>query len=390
MAERREPVTLRRIVGGKGGIGLAVVCGALAALCIGIGAVNLRDARRSEAWPRTSGEIVHAEVEEHVTVRRDKDGERTSTDISYASNIAYTYRVAGREHQGQRVRWDWELERTDAEATVARYPVGSGVTVYYDPDDPANAVLEPGGAAYGYQVLIGLGVFFLAIPALWFAARALVLTLLPGFRITIDRNMAGRVERAQGWRAKWAACNWIQKTVIVIFGPLLGAALAGWLAFGAWVFSAGMDGYLHPDTAGNWPAASGQVVVSELKPILVKRSDDLGRGGTFHRYDLRIEVEYRVLANRYTLEHRFGVIDEEEQARATLARFPRGGYVNVYYDPADPGDAALTRPEPAGLGTAILGALMLAPWVFAGLALGWLWVRRRYLTPRRPAAGHPR
>jgi hypothetical protein len=42
--------------------------------------------------------------------------------------------------------------REDAEAHLARHPVGSSVAVRSDPDDPSRAVLEPGG---GWGALYG-------------------------------------------------------------------------------------------------------------------------------------------------------------------------------------------------------------------------------------------
>ena len=383
MAAQREPLTIRRIIGGQFGAGLGIVCGLLAALSLGVGITNLRAARQSEQWSTVGGEVVHSEVEEHISVRRDKN-DRATTTVTDESNIVYVYRVGGEEYRGQRVRFDWEMDRADAEATVAKYPVGTLVTVYYDPDDPSSAVLEPGGDAYVYKVMIGLGVFFLAIPAAWYAIRALVLVMLPGFKITIDRNMASRVDEAKGLRAKWAACNWIQKTAVVITFPILGAALVGWMVFAVALFYMGVDGYLHPDITQHWTETSGLVVTSEMKPILVKTSDTKGRGGVYHRYDMHIAVEYRVLATRYTMEDRRSLTDEEA-AQDLLANYRQGSYVNVYYDPDDPGDAELKPDEPAGLGMAILGALMMAPWLITGLVLLGLWLKKRYLQPARPA-----
>jgi Protein of unknown function (DUF3592) len=385
MAAPRQALTLRRVAGGKGSLIFGLICGLLAALCIGIGAVNLRDLHRSLDWPHTSGAVVHAEVEEHITVHRDKDGHRTSTSVSHESNVAYVYRVGGREYRGQRVRFAWEMSRSEAEATVARYPVGRSVDVFYDPRDPGKSVLEPGGDASVYATLIGLGVFFIAVAAAYFAVRASVLHLLPGFRLRIDRDMARRVSEAKGWRAKWAACNWIQKTALGIAVPVLGLAFIGWMALGAYLFYQGVDGYLHPDGAQSWPATSGLVVASEMKPILVRRSDDTGRAATFRRYDLHIVVEYRVLGTRYAWSENPSVPADDALAREVLARFQKGRYVNVYYKAGNPGEAGLTPHEPAGLGVAVFGAIMMAPWLLVGSVFGLLWIKRRYLSPAQPA-----
>lgn len=60
--------------------------------------------------------------------------------------VLYTYCVDGTTFRGNRVndeaRWSRRRGR-DAEATVARYPAGAPVVVYYDPDNPAESILEP-------------------------------------------------------------------------------------------------------------------------------------------------------------------------------------------------------------------------------------------------------
>jgi Protein of unknown function (DUF3592) len=384
MAAQRGPA-FRRIIGGKPSLVFYLLFGALAALCIGVGYHTLRTARQSLDWPSTSGEIVHAEVEEHVSVNRDKDGKRTSTDITYASNVVYEFRVAAQNYQGHRVRFDWETTRAEAEATVAKYRVGTNMSVYYDPADPSNAVLEPGGDVFTFEVLIGLGFFFLFVIAAYIAVRALLLLKRPGLRIEIDPNMSGRVSQAKGLRAKWAACNWMQRTAVVISVPILGAALSGWIAGSLWLILLGVDGYLHPDGPQLWPSTSALVVVSEMKPLLVKKTDTGHRGAVYNRYDLDIAVEYRVAGNRYSLQVRRGVVDDEQVARALLARFLKGSYVDVYYKRSDPADAQLTPHEPAGLGLAALGAIMLAPWLGAGLVLAGVWLKGRLLLPLRRA-----
>jgi hypothetical protein len=60
--------------------------------------------------------------------------------------VIYSYEVDGRPYQSYRVRAGDDTGQipvvTNASTTLDRYPVGSNVTVYYDPDDPANAALE--------------------------------------------------------------------------------------------------------------------------------------------------------------------------------------------------------------------------------------------------------
>ena len=60
--------------------------------------------------------------------------------------VLYTYCVGETTFRGNRVN-DEARRRgrrgRDAESTVARYPAGASVVVYYDPDNPSESILEP-------------------------------------------------------------------------------------------------------------------------------------------------------------------------------------------------------------------------------------------------------
>ena len=83
--------------------------------------------------------------------------------------VAYTYSVDGQPHEGTRHRiasWSGgELQA--AEAMVARYPVGTSVTVYYRPSEPSTAVLLPGAGNSELFLLMMLLPFNLAALALF-------------------------------------------------------------------------------------------------------------------------------------------------------------------------------------------------------------------------------
>lgn len=99
-------------------------------------------ASRSPAarWPHTLGTVQSSTVQVSfgATSRRE------------SPLVLYAYQVEGQAFQGRRVRASDKFGRTmpggdgcSASATVARYPAGTPVTVYYDPLNPANSALEP-------------------------------------------------------------------------------------------------------------------------------------------------------------------------------------------------------------------------------------------------------
>ncbi|MGC4117488.1 MAG: DUF3592 domain-containing protein [Myxococcales bacterium] len=106
---------------------------------------------RSVKWPSVPGRIVESRIQE-VSFRRV---------ASYKPIIRFTFAVDGIEHVGNHV--DFHLaERASTKdllaPLLAKYPVGKDVKVFYDPGEPAFALLEPGigGEQQGLYYL-GLG-----------------------------------------------------------------------------------------------------------------------------------------------------------------------------------------------------------------------------------------
>jgi Protein of unknown function (DUF3592) len=90
----------------------------------------------SRDWPSSPGKIVKSRVE--LSTGRD-----IATVEPY---IQYEYQVGGRQYQCDQIHsGDKIFESISKEETydlVDRYPVGRDVTVYYNPENPAEAALE--------------------------------------------------------------------------------------------------------------------------------------------------------------------------------------------------------------------------------------------------------
>lgn len=114
----------------------ASVIAVLALLCAAAGVTLLRGRRSGEmrsmavAWPHTRGTVLSATVQVNHTHRSRHE----------APLVVYAYQVNGEMFQGHRVRTNGAPD--NASATLARYPAGASVIVYYDPEDPANSALE--------------------------------------------------------------------------------------------------------------------------------------------------------------------------------------------------------------------------------------------------------
>lgn len=131
----------------------------IAAWILGNETLSLRRGKQSESWPFTEGEVVSS----HVKSRHDSDG-----DISYSAAVRYEYVVDNTTYVSRTISFGRKLYfgRSSAEEVVATYPVGEKVTVYYDPDNPKIATLEP-GISVGSFIVLGLSAVFLIV-GLWF------------------------------------------------------------------------------------------------------------------------------------------------------------------------------------------------------------------------------
>jgi Protein of unknown function (DUF3592) len=90
-----------------------------------------------------------------------------NTDDGYRISVIYEYTVNGAGYSSSCVQFGTPttyIRKSSAETAISHYPVNSRLTVYYDPENPAEAVLDrtsPGGLEY-----IIIGIIFLVLMAL--------------------------------------------------------------------------------------------------------------------------------------------------------------------------------------------------------------------------------
>jgi hypothetical protein len=107
---------------------------------------NFSKARYSKNWLSTSGKIISSELDAQTTT--DENGYQTTT---YIANILFQYMVNDSAFECDCINFDYGIRTSNMrkeQSIVEQYPIGSQVTVYYDPDEPQQAVLEKrvGGA----------------------------------------------------------------------------------------------------------------------------------------------------------------------------------------------------------------------------------------------------
>ena len=268
--------------------------------------VKMQQVRRASRWPSAPGRIVRSQT------RRTKESKTAiATPVGNLPDVEYVYKVDGVEHHGTRISiGEFKPDSPEVEAALERYQVGRTGPVFYNPDKPAEAVLErdpPASPMVMYSfaggvVLIGLVVVF-------------------------------------GFTRAYDIIQWLQPH----FPP--GAIVHGFLFFAA----AGLISSLvvisdlaETRAARNWPSSPGTVLSSRVEGHreLVAR----GGGQTTTVWSPVVEYSFKVGQRTYHGSRiAFGpeVAAGRGLAEAIVARYPEGSAITVHYDPSNPAHATL-------------------------------------------------
>ena len=103
---------------------------------------SLAGARRAANGRRRAGKVVisNSEVRDVRVIDDARDGYRI--EPRNFANIVYEYSVSGETVRNNRVSIGEDRGNFEVAETIARYPAGAAVTVYYNPRHPHEAVLE--------------------------------------------------------------------------------------------------------------------------------------------------------------------------------------------------------------------------------------------------------
>jgi hypothetical protein len=308
---------------------IGAVAGALALLLVAAALAKAWEIRRARAWPSTAGRVVSSR---RRIVETSSSGEGPGPEIEVAE-VVFRYAVGGKAYESDRATMAHRVTGEDIEPLLARYPSGATVTVFYDPKDPADGVIErqaPEGVARGCLIALAFGV----------ALTLFVMRLAtegPEFVTPAVRSVLPNAN-----------------------GPL--TILLGLMAAG---FLAAACGMARPVLqVRRWPSTSGSV----LSTSVAARSS--GGAGRHHRPVVR--YRYAVGGRKYensNVEHGMTTGGSEGWANRVIARYPPGSTVSVRYNPDDPSQSSLSTVFGA-IGWAVLaigGALLLAALAAAGL-----------------------
>jgi uncharacterized protein DUF3592 len=112
-----------------------------------------KQADESASWQSTHGTVTGSSLGQSTNYSD------SGPTVSYFPIVRYSYSVVGQPYTGERIAFglgESSSRSAKAQKMLDGYPVGRPVTVYYDPANPAQAVLErrAGGGIGG--LLIGI------------------------------------------------------------------------------------------------------------------------------------------------------------------------------------------------------------------------------------------
>jgi Protein of unknown function (DUF3592) len=124
-------------------------------------------AQQTRLWPSTEGEIAHS-----ATLYESSRSPSGGVSATYKADIAYRYQVNGKDFSSSTITLlDMSSTASRAQSIVGRYPDKSKVQVFYNPDDPSDAVLEPGASTGLVCLYLVSGMF--SIGGLFFLVMSL-------------------------------------------------------------------------------------------------------------------------------------------------------------------------------------------------------------------------
>ncbi|MCM8538379.1 MAG: DUF3592 domain-containing protein [Lentisphaeraceae bacterium] len=113
------------------------------------GFTNGKNGKESPSWPTVNGTVTRSKVK--------------FSSNGYFPSIMYRYTIDGKEYETFGIDYGRIVEGSQAHAfaknIVKRFPLGSQVDVYYDPLDPGESVLIPGGTSASWFIVAFGGVF---------------------------------------------------------------------------------------------------------------------------------------------------------------------------------------------------------------------------------------
>jgi ribosomal protein L21E len=225
------------------------------------------------------------------------------------AEIAYEYSVAGRKLRNNRVSIGEDRGNFQVAETIAKYPVGAVVTVYYNPLHPDQAVLER-DLPKGMWGCLGIG-------------TAIALAIVFGSAIGLHQLSE-------------FASNHLANPKVSPFVVAAGG-------FGLLTALFGLALQRRASLARKWPVVPGTIKSSGLEQFMSAPSESSERSQL--TFQSKVSFAYRFKGIEYVSEHASlsGTVSSTSKVlmQRYARKYPTGAKVQVYVNPLDPSDAVL-------------------------------------------------
>ena len=147
-------------------IGFVLLCGIVFGLfTIVFVSIEMFKKAEAETWPSRKGGVTKS----YASHKRD-----SRRALYWSPEICGAYKDNGERFCVSRIRYGgfrFGEGKASALETVAKYPVGHEVDVYYSPENPKETVLEAHSSWNEMLILLGIGIVFLLLPVLLWVFR---------------------------------------------------------------------------------------------------------------------------------------------------------------------------------------------------------------------------
>lgn len=279
-------------------------------LILAVAAYKSLQVRAAREWPSAAGKVVisKAEVRDVEVIDSDRRDKHRIEQRNFA-NVTYEYSVAGRKLRNNRVSIGEDRGNFQVAETIAKYPVGRVVTVYYNPLHPHEAVLER-DLPKGMWGCLGIG-------------TVIVLAIVFGSAIGLQQI------------TEFASKHLVNPKV----SPFV-VAMGG---FGFLIALFGLALQRRASLARKWPVVSGTIESSGLEQFMSAPSGSSERGQL--TFQSKVSFAYRFDGIDYVSEHASMGGKVSSTSRGLVERYARkyrnGARVKVYVNPLEPSEAVL-------------------------------------------------
>ncbi len=179
-------------------------------------------AKYVEVWRARSWRLAPGKITSARAVARSHaisgPGRTATYEVRNFADVKYVFKVGDVTHKGSRMSIGEDAGNADVAQKLARYPVGARVTVYYNPKDPSENVLErdpPPGLfqAMGWFIALLIAIGVLAGTGIeWFeklirehisnpraTPLVVILLLMSGFVALIARALRIEADKTSSW-----------------------------------------------------------------------------------------------------------------------------------------------------------------------------------------------